>query len=136
MSATHWFPILKQLTIVFHPAQSRSSSAPTCSTFTRSAAASPTARCGSPPPLWMTALWRPCSSASSPSESCISGRAKRKGRSSRHPTIHHLYPKRKMGIQSDERAMRTKVTFFFYWCSSLSCKCLYIYRNVHSKTAQ
>lgn len=99
-------PLVATVTLptVFLPARTRSSSAPTCSTFTPSAAASPTAPCGSPSPLWTTAPWRACSSASSPSENCIWGRGKLKGRG-RRPlrTLCSYHPtRRKTGIRSDE----------------------------------
>lgn len=72
MSAARWSLLIQAS--IFLSARSRSSSARTSFTFTLSAAVSPTAHCGSPQRLWMTARWRPCSYASSQSESCKFGR--------------------------------------------------------------
>lgn len=56
--------------VSFPPAQSRWSSAQTCSTFSQILVVFPAAVCGSPPPLWTTAPWKPCLYESSPPESC------------------------------------------------------------------
>lgn len=101
----HWIVYL-----VFHPAPRWSSSAPTSSTFSPSAPAFPTARCGSPPPRWTTPPWRPCSSASSPFEICMS----KAGQPGSHtcPRIPPCLPMRKRKIRNDEEQWtKKKVTF-------------------------
>lgn len=132
MSAAHWSLLIQAS--VFLSARSRSSSAPTCFTFTLSAAVSPTAHCGSPQPLWMTARWRPCSSASSPSESCKFGWGTQDRWSSSRPAMHHIYLKRKMGIQSDEKLKEQKWPFI--GAAACHVNVLYIYENVCSNTSQ
>lgn len=97
------FTILTSTTVSL-PVLSRSNSEPTSSTCIQNAAASPTAPCGSPPPLWMTAPWRGCSPASSPSGSCTSAPGTWKVWGRRSLKIRHFYPKRRaMRIQTDGR---------------------------------
>lgn len=119
---------------VFSPARSPSSSAPTSSTFSLSAPASPTARCGSPPPRSTTPLWRPCSSASSQSESCISKAGQQAGGSRRYPGIWRYLPMRRKrrrrttttriqsdkeqrgGKKSDHSVMQRRICIFMELC--------------------
>lgn len=109
----------------FRSAPSRSNSVPTCSTCCPSAAVSPTAHCGSPPPLWRTAPWRPCSSAFSPSETCMSARVK--GDDGSRPIIRKIYSK-----TVRRRSECTSDKWPFFNVRSRQVKRLYT-ENVHSK---
>lgn len=53
------------------PAPSRPGSRPTCSTFSQIRLVFLAARCGSLPPRWTAARWRPCWYESSPCKTCI-----------------------------------------------------------------
>lgn len=75
------------------------SSAPTFSTFTPSAAACLTLHCGSPPPLWTTTPWRPCSPAFSPSESCTPGAREADAQQCRTRRFYQTRRKRRIPIE-------------------------------------